>query len=52
MDIVLPELEQRVRELAAAMKGRRFILAKSDSCPPEVPYEKFGQVSDLVKTLR
>ena len=45
-------LEQRVRDLAAAMQGRRFVLANSDSCPPEVPYEKFGQVSDLVKTLR
>lgn len=42
------ELEHRVRELTAAMEGKRFILANSDSCPPEVAYEKFGQVSAMI----
>jgi len=45
----LEQLEQRVNKLLAAMKGRRFILANSDSCPPDVTYEKFKLVSELVR---
>ena len=43
------ELEVRVRHLLAVMKGKRFVLANSDSCPPGVSYEKFLLVSDLVR---
>jgi hypothetical protein len=46
----LPELEARVKTLLHAMRGRRFVLANSDSCPPGVAYEKFTLVSRLVKT--
>ena len=45
----LPELETRVAELLSAAKGRRFVLANSDSCPPGVAYEKFTLVSRLVR---
>ncbi len=37
-------------ELIAINKGRRFILANSDSCPPHVEYEKFRAISEFVKT--
>ena len=30
------------------LKGRRFVLANSDSCPPGVSYEKFMAVTELV----
>lgn len=45
------QLCDRVTELAGAMKGRRFVLANSDSCPPDVEYEKFKIVSELVKRI-
>ena len=38
-------------ELLSVMKGKRFVLANSDSCPPGVAYEKFLLVSELVKKL-
>lgn len=46
------ELEKRVRELLQSTKGRRFVLANSDSCPPGVEYEKFQLVSRLVRDYR
>lgn len=45
----LEELEKRVYELLDCAKSRRFILANSDSCPPNVSYEKFLLVSRLVQ---
>lgn len=45
----LEMLEECVRELCSVMKGKRFVLANSDSCPPGVAYEKFLLVSELVK---
>lgn len=37
------------KELLRDLKGRRFVLANADSCPPGVAYEKFLAVSQLVK---
>ena len=45
----MDELEARVYHLLDAMKGKRFVLANSDSCPPGVAYEKFKLVSDIVR---
>ena len=47
----LDMLEKNVRDLVQTMKGKRFVLANSDSCPPNVSYEKFLLVSDLIKKL-
>ncbi len=44
-----PELEARVRELLAMARGRRYVLANSDSCPPGVDERKFGLVSEAVR---
>jgi len=43
------ELEKRIYELLEIGKNKRFLLANSDSCPPKVAYEKFLQVSNIVK---
>jgi len=44
------ELEKCVLELIELSKSKkRFVLANSDSCPPDVAYEKFLLVSKLVK---
>ena len=44
---------ESVREDAEAllrdMKGTRYVLANSDSCPPGVEYEKFLAVTELVR---
>ena len=45
----LDELEARVYHLLDTMKGKRFVLANSDSCPPGVDYEKFRLVSEIVR---
>jgi len=45
----MKELEERVDYLCQISKGRRFILANSDSCPPGVAYEKFLAVSRMVR---
>ena len=42
------ELLTQVELLLQRMKGSRYILANSDSCPPGVEYEKFLAVSRLV----
>ncbi|MFI3213290.1 MAG: uroporphyrinogen decarboxylase family protein [Eubacteriales bacterium] len=44
----LEQLEARTKELLEISKGKSFILANSDSCPPEVRYEKFLFVSRLI----
>ena len=45
----LQELECCVEQLLQTMKGRRFVLANSDSCPPHVAYEKFSKVSEILR---
>lgn len=45
----LEELEAYVKSLLATMKGRGFVLANSDSCPPGVEHEKFLLLSQMVK---
>lgn len=39
----MPELDSRVNELLAVSKGKRYILANSDSCPPLVSKEKLSR---------
>ena len=48
----LEELEKRVRYLLGAMKGVRFVLANSDSCPPGVSEEKLRFVSRIAKEIQ
>ena len=43
------QLDERVFDLLNSAKGRRFVLANSDSCPPKVAEWKFTRVSKLVK---
>lgn len=45
----IQELENCVEQLLQTMKGRRFVLANSDSCPPYVAYEKFIKVSEMLR---
>lgn len=42
------ELDQYAERLLEKAKGKRFILANSDSCPPGVSEGKFRLLSDLV----
>jgi hypothetical protein len=42
------ELEKRTDLLCDLFKGRRFILANADSCPPQVDIDKFGIVSSRI----
>ena len=44
----LEMLEANVHQLISDMKGKRFVLANSDSCPPGVSYDKFLLVSKLI----
>lgn len=44
----LEELEVYVKNLLTRMKGKRFVLANSDSCPPGVELEKFKLVTKIV----
>jgi len=44
------ELKEYTEQLIKKMKGSRFILANSDSCPPGVTIEKFQIVSELVSS--
>ncbi|MDC7239214.1 MAG: uroporphyrinogen decarboxylase family protein [Spirochaetales bacterium] len=46
----LDELESRVLFLCSEMKGRPFVLANSDSCPPGVSREKMELVSGLMQS--
>lgn len=52
LSCTMEELEARVKHLLTAMKGRRYVLANSDSCPPGVAYEKFLLVSELVRNFK
>lgn len=38
-----------VEQLVSKMQGSRFILANSDSCPPDVDYRRFELVTKLVR---
>lgn len=49
LNCTMEELETRVNDLLNVMKGKRYVLANSDSCPPGVAYEKFLLVSELVR---
>lgn len=40
------------RTLLKDLSGRRFVLGNSDSCPPNVEYEKFLAVTELVNSFR
>lgn len=44
------ELLEYVERLCSITKGRGFILANSDSCPPGVEYEKFLKIAEFVKS--
>jgi hypothetical protein len=48
----LKELEDYVLHLLDQMKGSRFILGNSDSCPPGVSLEKFRRITELVRAYR
>lgn len=48
----IPELEARVDYLCNISKGRKYILANSDSCPPNVSYEKFLAVSRMIENYK
>lgn len=49
LNLPMNALEQYVTKLLSAMKGSRYILANSDSCPPGVDEEKLKMISGLVK---
>lgn len=49
LNSTMDELEAYVYELINNMKGSRFVLANSDSCPPGVSIEKFRLVTDIVR---
>ena len=42
------ELKKRVETLCEQLKGRPFIMANADSCPPEVDVNKFGLVTEYL----
>lgn len=46
------ELKDRIYSLLDCMKNRRFILANSDSCPPEVTIERLYYINDILKDYR
>ena len=43
------DVRRDAEELLRDLKGCRFVLANSDSCPPGVAYEKFLAVTELVR---
>ena len=43
------QLLEYVDSVCSCMKGRGFVLANSDSCPPGVEYEKFVKIARFVK---
>ncbi|MBS6196342.1 MAG: hypothetical protein KH828_12260 [Clostridiales bacterium] len=45
----LQDLEKRVHDLLSSTQGRRYILANSDSCPPNVTYEKFLLINRIIQ---
>ena len=50
-DCTREQLEQRVEYLLKTTRGRRYVLANSDSCPPAVEEWKLQLVSELFKKL-
>lgn len=48
-DCTIKQLEDRVHHLLEISKGRKYILANSDSCPPGVEWEKFYTVGKMVR---
>ena len=48
----LETLLEYVEQLCYSMKGRGFVLANSDSCPPDVQYEKFQRIARLIKDMK
>lgn len=48
----MEELLAYAEDLCRTMKGRGFVLANSDSCPPGVSYEKFRRLAELVRSIR
>lgn len=49
LNSTMEELLNHTEKLLKKMKGSRFVLANSDSCPPGVAYEKFLSISRMVK---
>ena len=47
LNLSLPELQEYTETLIRKMKGYRFILANSDSCPPGVSVEKFELIGSI-----
>lgn len=47
----IDHLEAYVTTLIRNSRGRRFVLANSDSCPPYVEKEKFTMISELVRNI-
>lgn len=45
-------LAERVRYLLETTKGRRYVLANSDSCPPGVSESKLKAVSGMITNMR
>lgn len=49
LNSTMTELQQLIEEILFVTKGRRYVLANSDSCPPGVDYEKFLMIAQRVK---
>ncbi len=49
LNLSLPELEAYVKEIISCMKGTRYVLANSDSCPQGVAEEKLKLISEIAK---
>jgi uroporphyrinogen-III decarboxylase len=45
----IPALEEYVREILNKTSKKGFVLANSDSCPPNVTIEKFKKVIEIVQ---
>ena len=43
------QVEEDGRTLVKVMKGKRFLLANSDSCPPGISIEKFKRLAKVVR---
>ena len=46
-ELQVDELKKYAQDLITDMKGSRFVLANSDSCPPHVELEKFHMLGEL-----
>lgn len=52
LNSTMSELKDYVCHLMDKLKGTKYILANSDSCPPGVAFEKFKMISDIIKNFR